>query len=81
MRKRDAEDGEEQPAKRRKSEGEGADGGAAQEGGAGAYPSRREMRGSRDARPKVRAKPGAALANAKREAVSIVPSQGKKIVF
>lgn len=30
---------------------------------------------------KSRAKPGAALAMAKREAVSIVPSQGKKIVF
>ena len=38
-------------------------------------------REGRDSRPKVRAKPGAALANAKRETVGIVPSQGKKIVF
>lgn len=31
--------------------------------------------------PKFRAKPGAALANARREQVGIVPSEGKKIVF
>ncbi|KAI0082493.1 hypothetical protein K474DRAFT_1585727 [Panus rudis PR-1116 ss-1] len=36
---------------------------------------------TRDGRPKVRAKPGAALAMAKREQVNIVPSQGKKVVF
>ena len=40
-----------------------------------------EGRPGKDSRPKVRAKPGAALANAKRETVGIVPSQGKKIVF
>ena len=42
---------------------------------------RRGGREGREGRPKVRAKPGAALANAKRETVGIVPSQGKKIVF
>ncbi|EKM59782.1 uncharacterized protein PHACADRAFT_137996 [Phanerochaete carnosa HHB-10118-sp] len=35
----------------------------------------------REGRQKIRAKPGAALANAKRETAGIVPSQGKKIVF
>jgi hypothetical protein len=35
----------------------------------------------KEGKPKVRAKPGAALANAKRETIGIVPSQGKKIVF
>ncbi|OCH90967.1 hypothetical protein OBBRIDRAFT_559083 [Obba rivulosa] len=34
-----------------------------------------------DKRPRPRAKPGAALALAKRESAAIVPSQGKKIVF
>ena len=43
----------------------------------------RGWRGGREGREraKVRAKPGAALAGAQREAVGIVPSQGKKIVF
>ena len=36
---------------------------------------------TKDGRPKARPKPGAALAQAKREVVAIVPSQGKKIVF
>ena len=42
---------------------------------------RRKDGREREGRPKSRAKPGAALASAKREAVSIVPSQGKKITF
>ncbi|KAI0702911.1 hypothetical protein BC835DRAFT_1263607 [Cytidiella melzeri] len=69
-----------QPAKRRKGDGEDEVGG---EGGAvSVYGGRDRKERSRDGRlPKVRAKPGAALANAKREAVSIVPSQGKKTVF
>ena len=41
----------------------------------------RRVRERESGRPHVRAKPGAALANAKRETVGIVPSQGKKIVF
>lgn len=37
---------------------------------------------TRDGKPqRVRTKPGAALALAKRETAAIVPSQGKKIVF
>ncbi len=41
----------------------------------------RERREGEGRQSKFRAKPGAALAMAKRETVSIVPSQGKKIVF
>ncbi|KAH8105978.1 hypothetical protein BXZ70DRAFT_917633 [Cristinia sonorae] len=41
----------------------------------------RTHRYSRDGKPKARPKPGAALALAKRETATIVPSQGKKIVF
>ena len=47
----------------------------------GEQAQRRERRQPREERAKVRAKPGAALASAKRETVGIVPSQGKKIVF
>lgn len=75
VRKRDtAEDGEDQPAKRRRAEGEGEE-----DGGSAPRRERKESRGERSS--KARAKPGAALANAKRGAVSIVPSEGKKIVF
>ncbi|GJE84512.1 RNA-binding domain-containing protein [Phanerochaete sordida] len=76
-----AEDGE-QPAKRARVERE-APPHAEDDGRRDARGSRggREGREGRDSRPKVRAKPGAALANAKREAVGIVPSEGKKIVF
>ena len=67
------EDAEERapPTKRRRSEGEE---GARERKGVG-----RDAR--RSGQPARRAKPGAALAQAQREAVSIVPSQGKKIVF
>ena len=48
---------------------------------AGDASRRRDSRQQRDGKPKTRARPGAALASAKRETMSIVPSQGKKIVF
>lgn len=61
-------EGEDQgpPAKKRRADG--GDGG-----------KDRRDKGGKGARP--RSKPGAALAMARREDVSIVPSQGKKIVF
>ena len=64
------------PAKRRRTEdGSGGDG----DGSSGrAYKDRKEREGTGS---KTRAKPGAALANARRGTVGIVPSQGKKIVF
>ena len=49
----------------------------------GSKPQRRGPtagRGGNDT-PRLRPKPGAALAQARREQISIVPSQGKKIVF
>lgn len=60
------EEAEEKPWKKRKTDG-----------------ARLERRHTttKDGRPKARPKPGAALAQAKREAVAIVPSEGKKIVF
>ncbi|PWN48834.1 hypothetical protein IE53DRAFT_306582, partial [Violaceomyces palustris] len=42
---------------------------------------RQRQRGSADVRPPRREKPGAALANAKRESLGIVASQGNKISF
>ncbi|KIP02111.1 hypothetical protein PHLGIDRAFT_503084 [Phlebiopsis gigantea 11061_1 CR5-6] len=44
-------------------------------------PRRERRRQPREERTRARAKPGAALASAKRETVGIVPSLGKKIVF
>ena len=80
-RKREPAEGEredepEKPVKRRKVE----------EAQTAPVPAARERRtksfSDRDSKSsKTRAKPGAALAMAKRETTSIVPSQGKKIVF
>ncbi|KAI0332386.1 hypothetical protein GY45DRAFT_1298896 [Cubamyces sp. BRFM 1775] len=74
----DGAEGEGSPAKKRRTderEGEGesraASRGKRADGAAG--------KGGKN--PRARAKPGAALAQAKREDVAIVPSQGKKIVF
>ncbi|KAI0723150.1 hypothetical protein C8Q76DRAFT_386374 [Earliella scabrosa] len=67
-----AEEGE-RPAKRWRSE--------AQAGGAERGQRGRASKGDSAGRSRPRSKPGAALAMAKREVVSIVPSQGKKIVF
>ncbi|KAI0698524.1 hypothetical protein C8T65DRAFT_660472 [Cerioporus squamosus] len=80
----------ERPSRPRQDEGEGSgDGGEEGEGqgppakkqrvNAGDYKDRGRDKGGKGARP--RSKPGAALAMARREDVSIVPSQGKKIVF
>ncbi|KAI0092025.1 hypothetical protein BDY19DRAFT_885147 [Irpex rosettiformis] len=67
-------DSAEKPVKRRRADEEA--------GESNGPPTRKERKEGRGERPsKVRAKPGAALANAKREAVSIVPSLGKKTVF
>ncbi|KAK7696004.1 hypothetical protein QCA50_000644 [Cerrena zonata] len=60
------EEAEEKPWKRRRTEGDKTE---------------RRHTTTKDGRPKVRPKPGAALAQARREVVAIVPSQGKKIVF
>lgn len=77
VRKRAEEEDGEKSVKRRKVEGVNEE--------EGKVPTRatHDRRGrDRDSKmSRVRAKPGAALASAKREAVSIVPSQGKKIVF
>ena len=68
----DAAEESERPAKRRRSEA-----GAGEERGQRGRASKGDSAG----RSRPRSKPGAALAMAKREVVSIVPSQGKKIVF
>ncbi|TFK93579.1 RNA-binding domain-containing protein [Polyporus arcularius HHB13444] len=60
------EEAQDRPAKRRRSNAEDSKDRGRDKGGKGARP---------------RSKPGAALAMARREDVSIVPSQGKKIVF
>ena len=43
--------------------------------------SSRATKGGKEKGPRVRPKPGAALALAKRESVAILPSQGQKITF
>lgn len=45
------------------------------------FASRQDVTAMKHQRFETRSRPGAALAQAKREAVAIVPSQGKKIVF
>ena len=45
------------------------------------FASRHDVTAMKHQRFKTRTKPGATLAQVKREAVAIVPSQGKKIVF
>ncbi|KAI0368121.1 hypothetical protein BV20DRAFT_969712 [Pilatotrama ljubarskyi] len=66
------------PAKKRR----GPDEGQQEERAEGGRPGRRaDAMGKGGKGPRSRAKPGAALALAKREDVAIVPSQGKKIVF
>ncbi|OSC98936.1 RNA-binding domain-containing protein [Trametes coccinea BRFM310] len=74
-RAEDAAEGEQRPAKKRHADG----GDEAEE--KGARGKRFDAGGKGGKNPRARARPGAALALAKREDVSIVPSQGKKIVF
>ncbi|KAI0353506.1 hypothetical protein OH77DRAFT_1427200 [Trametes cingulata] len=64
------------PAKKRRAEG------GDEEQPEGGRPGRKADAGGKGGKgARARAKPGAALAQAKREEVAIVPSQGKKIVF
>lgn len=71
----------ETPTKRRRTEDDGGAAGAVGEGAEDAPQYAPRVRREREGWAKTRAKPGAALANAKRGAMGIVPSQGKKIVF
>ncbi|CDO71351.1 hypothetical protein BN946_scf184908.g109 [Trametes cinnabarina] len=71
----DAAEGEQRPSKKRHAE----DGNEAQSKGGRGKSADAAGKGGKN--PRARARPGAALAQAKREDVAIVPSQGKKIVF
>ncbi|KAI9001420.1 hypothetical protein BD414DRAFT_474575 [Trametes punicea] len=75
----DAETDSRPTKKRRTDDGDDADAGAKAARGKKADSVGKGGKGGKGPRP--RAKPGAALAQAKREDVAIVPSQGKKIVF
>jgi hypothetical protein len=78
VRKREAEYDEDKPAKRRRGDGEDE---VVQRSAVEPRGKDGREKGREGRLMKMRAKPGAALANAKRETASIVPSQGQKIVF
>ncbi|KAH9894454.1 hypothetical protein C8Q73DRAFT_695615 [Cubamyces lactineus] len=73
----DGAEGDGSPAKKRRTEEREGEG----ESRAASRGKRTDVAGKGGKNPRARAKPGAALAQAKREDVAIVPSQGKKIVF